>query len=326
MSIERRKLLAAGSLVAAGTALGSRAWGQAFPSRPVTLVVPFAPGGNTDLVARLVAASLGRVLGQSVVVDNRPGAGGAIGAGQVARAAPDGHTLMISGSGVIVTVPEMMSTPYSRGDFAPLSLVNRTSMVLLARKNDPRFRTFADLAAYARSGEGKLNAAHSGPGTPNHLALLQLENLLNAKFTVVSYRGSGPALSDLIAGQIDVHFDQVTSSLSHIRAGTLEALAVLGPANSPALPNARTVSQLGFGEIDGTTYLGLFAPARTPRPILDRLTEALQQTADDPQVIASARDLGSEAVASTPQEFADILEAEYVISNRAVREGRLKAE
>jgi tripartite-type tricarboxylate transporter receptor subunit TctC len=277
-------------------------------------------------VGRIVAVALSKRLGQSVVVDNRSGAGGAVGAGQVVRSAPDGHTLLLAGGGVIVTVPEMTSTPYTRTDLAPLSLVNRSSMVLLARSNDGRFRSFAELAAYARSGEGKLNAAHSGPGTPNHLALLQLENLLGVKFTVVSYRGSGPALSDLLGGQIDVHFDQVTSSLQHIRSGALQALAVLGPANDPALPDVKTVSQLGFGEIDGTTYIGLFVPARTPQELRDHLAKAIQEAVADPQMVKSARDLGSQAYASTPEEFARILEAEYAIASRAAREGRLKAD
>ncbi|SHJ24417.1 Tripartite-type tricarboxylate transporter, receptor component TctC [Roseomonas rosea] len=326
MPLDRRGLLTLGALTAAGGALPLGVRAQSFPSRALTIVVPFAPGGNTDLVGRIVATALGKVLGQSVVVDNRPGAGGSIGAGQVARTAPDGHTLLLAGAGVIVTVPEMTTTPYTPADFAPLSLVNRSSMVLLARSNDGRFRSFSDLASYARSGEGKLNAAHSGPGTPNHLALIQLENLLGAKFTTVSYRGSGPALSDLLGGQIDVHFDQVTSALSHIRSGALQALAVLGPANDPALPDVKTVSQLGFGEIDGTTYIGLLVPARTPKDLRDRLAAAIQQAVRDPQMVTSARDLGSEAYAGTPEEFARILEAEHALSSKAARDGRLKAD
>ena len=326
MEIDRRKLLTLGALAAAGGAFASDAWGQTFPAKPVTIVVPFAPGGNTDLVARMLGVSLGKVLGQSVIIDNRAGGGGAIGAGQVARAAADGYTLLLAGAGVVVTVPEMISTPYSRTDFAPLGLVNKSSMVLLARKNDARFKDFAELAAYARSGEGKLVAAHSGPGTPNHLALLQLENLLSAKFTVVSYRGSGPALSDLIGGQIDVHFDQVTSSLQHIKSGALQALAVLGPTDDPALPDVKTVAQMGFGDIDGTTYIGVLAPSRTPKDVQDKLAAAIQQAVRDPQMIASARELGSVAFPSTPQEFANILEAEYALSSKAAREGRLKAD
>ncbi|KLN56080.1 Bug family tripartite tricarboxylate transporter substrate binding protein [Variovorax paradoxus] len=326
MNIHRRQILNFGAAAAAGSVLGAPAWAQGFPSKPLTLVVPFAPGGNTDIVARTVAVALGKVLGQSVVVDNRAGAGGSIGAMQVARAAPDGYTLLLCGAGVVVTVPEMVKTSYSRSSFAPLGLVNKSSMVLLARKNETRFRNFKEFAAYARSGEGKLTAAHSGPGTPNHLALLQLENLLKTKFTIVSYKGSGPALVDLIGGQVDVHFDQVTSSLQHIKGGSLQALAVLGPAQDPSLPGVQTVAELGFGEIDGTTYVGVLAPSGTPRDVHDKLAAALAQAVKDPQTVNSARELGSVALSSTPQEFARILDAEYALATQATKDGRLKAD
>ncbi|TWD76182.1 tripartite-type tricarboxylate transporter receptor subunit TctC [Variovorax beijingensis] len=326
MNIDRRQILHFGAAAAAGSVLGAPAWAQGFPSKPLTLVVPFAPGGNTDIVARTVAVALGKVLGQSVVVDNRAGAGGSIGAMQVARAAPDGYTLLLCGAGVVVTVPEMVKTSYSRSSFAPLGLVNKSSMVLLARKNETRFRNFKEFAAYARSGDGKLTAAHSGPGTPNHLALLQLENLLKTKFTIVSYKGSGPALVDLIGGQVDVHFDQVTSSLQHIKGGSLQALAVLGPAQDPSLPGVQTVAELGFGEIDGTTYVGVLAPSGTPKDVHDKLAAALAQAVKDPQTVNSARELGSVALSSTPQEFARILDAEYALATQATRDGRLKAD
>jgi tripartite-type tricarboxylate transporter receptor subunit TctC len=326
MNIKRRQILNFGAVAAASSALGVPAWAQGFPSKPVTLVVPFAPGGNTDIVARTVAVALGKVLGQSVVVDNRAGAGGSIGAMQVARAAPDGYTLLLCGAGVVVTVPEMVKTSYSRSSFAPIGLVNKSSMVLLARKNETRFKNFKELAAYARSGEGKLTAAHSGPGTPNHLALLQLESLLKTKFTVVSYKGSGPALVDLIGGQVDVHFDQVTSSLQHIKGGTLQPLAILGPVQDPSLPGVQTVAELGFGEIDGTTYVGVLAPSGTPKDVQDKLAAALAQAVKDPQTVNSARELGSVALSSTPQEFARILDAEYALATQATKDGRLKAD
>jgi tripartite-type tricarboxylate transporter receptor subunit TctC len=326
MNIRRRELLKLGTLAAAGSALTAPAWAQEFPSKPVTIVVPFAPGGNTDIVARTVAVALGKVLGQSVIVDNRAGAGGSIGAMQVARAAPDGYTLLLCGAGVVVTVPEMVKTSYSRSNFAPLGLVNKGSMVLLARKNETRFKNFKELAAYARSGEGKLIAAHSGPGTPNHLALLQLETLLKTKFTIVSYKGSGPALIDLIGGQVDVHFDQVSSSLQHIKGGALQALAVLGPTQDPSLPGVQTVAELGFGEIDGTTYVGVLAPSGTPKAVQDKLAAALAQAVKDPQTVNSARELGSVAYSSTPQEFARLLDAEYALASQATKDGRLKAD
>ncbi|VTU19350.1 Argininosuccinate lyase [Variovorax sp. PBL-H6] len=326
MNIQRRKLLNLGAVTAAGSLLGTSAWAQAFPNKPVTLVVPFTPGGNTDIVARTVAVALGKVLGQSVIVDNRAGAGGSIGAMQVARAAADGYTLLLCGAGVIVTVPEMVKTSYSRSSFAPIGLVNKSSMVLLSRKNETRFKNFKELAAYARSGDGKLIAAHSGPGTPNHLALLQLESLLKTKFTVVSYKGSGPALVDLIGGQVDVHFDQVTSSLQHVKAGTLQALAVLGPAQDPSLPGVQTVAEQGFGELDGTTYVGVLAPSGTPKDVQDKLAAALAQAVKDPQTVNSARELGSVAFSGTPQEFARILDAEYALATQATKDGRLKAD
>ena len=326
MTIQRRQILTFGAFAAAGSMLGAPAWAQGFPSKPVTLVVPFAPGGNTDIVARTVGVALGRVLGQSVVVDNRAGAGGSIGASQVARAAPDGYTLLLCGAGVVVTVPEMVKTSYSRTNFAPLGLVNKSSMVLLSRKNETRFRNFKELAAYARSGEGKLTAAHSGPGTPNHLALLQLESLLKTKFTIVSYKGSGPALIDLIGGQVDVHFDQVPSALQHIKGGSLQALAVLGPAQDPLLPGVQTVAELGFGNIDGTTYVGVLAPSGIPKDVQDKLVAALAQAVKDPQTVTSARELGSVALSSTPQEFAQILEAEYALAAQATKDGRLKVD
>jgi len=326
MNFQRRQILQFGAAAAAGTVLAAPAWAQGFPTKPVTLVVPFAPGGNTDIVARTVAVALGKVLGQSVIVDNRAGAGGSIGAMQVARAAPDGYTLLLCGAGVIVTVPEMVKTTYTRSNFAPLGLVNKSSMVLLARKNDARFKTFKDLAAYAKSGDGKLTAAHSGQGTPNHLALLQLESLLKTKFTIVSYKGSGPALVDLIGGQVDVHFDQVPSSLQHIKAGTLQPLAVLGPVQDPSLPGVQTVAELGFGQIDGTTYVGVLAPSGTPKDVLDKLDAALAQAVKDPQTVNSARELGSVALSSTPQEFQRILDAEYALAVQATKDGRLKAD
>jgi tripartite-type tricarboxylate transporter receptor subunit TctC len=326
MQIQRRKLLQLGALAGLGSALGAPAWAQGFPSKPVTIVVPFAPGGNTDIVARTVAVALGKVLGQSVIVDNRAGAGGSIGAMQVARAAPDGYTLLLCGAGVIVTVPEMVKTSYGRSNFAPLGLVNKSSMVLLTRKNDPRFKSFKDLAAYARSGDGKLVAAHSGPGTPNHLALLQLETLLNAKFTAVSYKGSGPALIDLIGGQVDVHFDQVTSSLQHIKAGTLVPQAILGPSQDPSLPGVQTVAELGFGQIDGTTYVGILAPAGTPKEVQEKLSAALAQAVKDPTTVASARELGSVAFWGSQQEFTRVLDAEYALATQATKDGRLKAD
>ena len=327
MNIQRRQLITAAALGASGLALSPQVFAQAaFPNKPVTLIVPFAPGGNTDLVARTFAVAFSKALGQSVVVDNKGGGGGAIGANLVARGPADGYTLLVAGGGVVAVLPEMIKTPYTLSNFTPLGLVNKSSMVLLARKSETRFKNLKELAAYARSADGKLTAAHSGPGTPNQLALLQLESLIKAKFTVVGYKGAGPALVDLIGGQVDVAFDQITGSMQHIKAGTLQALAVVGPTPDPALPEVPTVSQLGLGEIDGTTYLGILAAAGTPKDVLDKLSAALQQAAKDPQYVNTMREMGAVAQGSPPADFDRILRAEQALAQQAVKDGRLKAD
>ena len=324
MTFHRRKLLGLGTLALAATC--TQSFAQAYPSKPITLIVPFAPGGNTDMVARTAGAALQKVLGQSVIIDNRAGGGGAIGASLVARAPADGYTLMVAGGGVVAVLPEMMKTQFKLESFTPLMMVNKSSMVLVARKNETKFKNFNELAAYARSAEGKLTAAHSGPGTPNQLALLQLQDLLKAKFTVVSYKGAGPALVDLMGGQIDVVFDQITSSNQHIKAGGLQALAVLGPSKDPAVPDVPTVGDLGYGNIDGTTYLGILGPAGMPKDIQDKLMAAWQQAVKDPQMIAAVNDMGSVPMAGTAAEFDKQLKFEQALAVKAVKDGNLKVD
>lgn len=326
MNIQRRSVIKLGAGLCVGAAIGRPAWAQAYPSRPVTLVVPFAPGGNTDIVGRTIATALAKVLGQSVVVDNRSGAGGSIGASQVARSDPDGYTLLLCGAGVIVTVPQMVKTSYSRDSFTPLGLVNKSSMVLLVRGNDDRFKSLKDFAEYARAESGRVNAAHSGPGTPNHLALLQTESLLKAQFTVLSYKGANPALISLLGGQIDTMFDQVPSCLPHIKSGALKALAVLGPERDPIIPDVPTIAELGFGNIDGTTYVGILGPSGMPKDLQDKLANLIAQAVKDPQAVKSATELGSVAYSSTPAEFTQVLNAEYAVATQAAKDGRLKVD
>jgi len=326
MDRQRRNVIKLGAGLCMTSVVGKAAWAESYPSRPVTLVVPFAPGGNTDIVGRTVATALAKVLGQSVVVDNRGGAGGSIGASQVARAAPDGYTLLLCGAGVIVTVPQMVKTSYSSDSFTPLGLVNKSSMVLLVKGDDERLKTLKEFADYARAEPGRLNAAHSGPGTPNHLALIQTENLLNAKFTVISYKGANPALVSLLGGQIDAMFDQVPSALPHIKSGALKALAVLGPDRDPVIPDVPTAAELGFGTIDGTTYVGILGPSGMSKALQGQLANVIAQAVKDPQAVKSATELGSVAYSSTPEEFTDVLNAEYAVATKAAKEGQLKVD
>lgn len=324
--MNRRTILLHGAAAAAALAAGSASRADEFPSKLVTLVVPFAPGGNIDIVGRSLAVPLGKLLRQTVIVENRAGGGGAVGATSVARATPDGYTLLVGTPGQIVTVPAMIKTLYTPASFRPVGLASRTSVVIVARKADTRLRSFSDLVALARSKQGTVTTAHAGPGTPNHLALLQLENLLKLQFNIVAYRGSGPALVDLMGGQIDACCDQTSSSMPHIKSGALQALVVLGPQPDPALPGVPTLRQLGLSEFDATTYAGVFAPSQVPAGVLATLTAAVEGAAKDAQFAAALRDLGSIATPGSPEIFGQIVDAEAKLAAQMVKEGRLKAE
>lgn len=226
------------ALAAASAASAVQA--RAFPAKPLTLVVPFAPGGNVDIVARTLGIPLARHAGQSVIVDNRAGGGGAVGSGWVARAEPDGHTLLVATPGQLGTLPEMIKLPYRADSFAPIAVVSRTPVVVVVRANDARFKTAADFIKAMKARDGSVTVGHAGPGSPNHLAVLQLEDAVKVRVNPVPYKGSGPALVDLIGGQIDAVVDQITSSTPHIKSGALRALFVLGPRAGAGWPMCPT--------------------------------------------------------------------------------------
>ena len=328
MSTTRRSLLRRSGALAASLLAAPLVRAQAahFPDKPITLVVPFAPGGNIDIVGRSVAVPLGKILGQSVIVDNRAGGSGSIGTGVVARAATDGYTLLVATAGQIVTLPQMFKTPYRGDSIKPLGLVSKTNIATIVRKGDKRFKTFQELVAYAKANPGKLNGGHAGAGTPNHLALLQLESTLGIEFTMVAYKGMGPALIDLLGGQIDVVGDQVSSSMPHLKAGTLEALAVLGPERDPAFPAVPTLVELKLGNFDMTTYAGILAPAGVSADVTARLSDAVRQAAADPAFGATLRELGSGARGGTAAQFAALIKDEETFAARMIQQGRLKAD
>lgn len=301
------------------------AWARTFPSKPITLVVPFAPGGNIDVVGRSLSIPLSRLLGQIVVVENRAGAGGGIGTASVARAEPDGHTLLVATPAQVATLPQMFKTAYDVASFQPVGLATRTSMIVVARRDDARFRNFDDFLALARARPGAINAGHAGNGTPNHLALLQLENAASCQFGAVAYKGSGPALVNLLGGQIDVVFDQVTSSMPHIKAGTLRPLAILGPTVDPTLPGVPTLAESNVGRFDATTYAGLLAPAGTPGAAMGILSQALKTALADPQLNTSLNGLGSFTESGEAGALKTLLDNERALAIKLVAEGRLTA-
>lgn len=284
---------------------------QPFPSRPITMVVPYAAGGNVDISARVLQAALGDSLGQPIVVENRPGGGGMTAGEQVARAVPDGHTLFIGSNGPILLGPMTMPKPPYRWSeaFAPVSLLAVATNMLLVRPTLP-VNSVAELVAYARKNPDKLTLATSSIASINHFLGVLLRLKTGITWTEVHYRGNAPAINDLVAGHVDVGFQQLTDSLPHIQAGRLRALAVLGPQRTPALPDVPTIVEAGFPEVQGVTFNGVFAPKGTPEAVVEKLSAAIRVALAKPEAQSRLAALGSEARGSTPEEFTAFLESE----------------
>ncbi len=284
---------------------------QPFPTRPIVLVVPYAAGGNVDISARALQAGLGDSLGQPVVVENRPGAGGTLAGQYVARSAPDGHTLFVGSNGPIMLGPMTMpKAPYQwQQAFAPVSTLAVATNTLVVRPTLP-VKSVAELVAYARSNPGKLTVAIDSIASINHFmgALFRLKSGIT--WTEVHYRGNAPAVTDLIAGNVDAGFFQLVDTASHLKAGTLRALAILGPARAPSLPDVPTIGEAGYPDVQGVTFNGVFAPKATPRAVIDKLSAAIRAALAKPEVVDRLAALGSTARGSTPEEFARFLAQE----------------
>lgn len=321
----RSFLQGAASLAACSAAVPAIAQNR-FPSKPITLVVPFAPGGNVDIVARSLSVPLTKLAGQSVIVDNRAGGGGSVGTSAVARAEADGHTLLVATPGQLGTLPEILKLPYKADSLVPVALLSRTPVVVVVRANDTRFKTAADFIKAMKAKNENVTVGHAGPGTPNHLALLQFEDAAQARVNAVPYKGSGPALVDLIGGQIDAVVDQITSSTPHIKSGALRALIVLGPQTGGILNNVPTLSQLGLSTFDATTFVGAFAPKGTPAVNVTSLHDWISKSAAQPEFANVIRDLGSEPLGESAAKLQRLVNEEVTLAARMVKQGRLKAD
>ena len=292
-------------------ALASPVAAQQFPTKPITLIVPYAAGGNVDISARVLQAGIGDALGQPIIVENRPGAGGTIAGDTVARATPDGHTLLVGSNGPIMLGPMTMPKPPYRWDqaFAPVSTLAFATNMLLVRPGLP-VKSVAELVDYAKKNPGKLTLATSSGASINHFLGELLKLRTGIAWTEVHYRGNAPAINDLVAGHVDVGFQQLTDSLQHIEAGRLRALAVLGPKRAAALPEVPTIAEAGFPDVQGVTFNGLFAPKATPPAMVEKLSAAIRTALQKKPVVEKLAALGSEARGSTPAEFADFLTRE----------------
>ena len=319
----RRTILKALGAGAAAASLPSLAQ---ISSRPITLIVPFAAGGTIDLVGRIIAPPLAKLLGQTVVVQNRAGAGGAIGVSEVARAEPDGSTLLVSTPNAIVVVPRMVHTTYDMASFASVGLISFTSQVIVIRAENPKFKSFPDLIAYARANPGRVSVAHSGIGTTNHMAILQLQEAAGIQLNVVAYKGSGPAIVDLLGGQIDVLVDQLSSSISNIKAGKFIALTVLSNARDPLVPDVPGTKEGGLAAVDTSTTTGLLAPAKTPPATLATLNAALNKALGEEETKAQLLRVGSIARPGPAEAFTALLKAEDQQAQALAAAGKLKTE
>ncbi|MDB5749528.1 MAG: hypothetical protein JWP72_4376 [Massilia sp.] len=293
----------------------------AFPTKTITIVVPFSAGGTTDILARVVGQYMSKDLGQTVLVDNRAGAGGNIGAQAVARAAPDGYTLLMGTVGTHAInqslYKKLAFDPVK--DFTPLSRVALVPNLLVVNPSQP-YKNVKEMIAYAKANPGKVTFGSSGNGSSIHLSGELFKQMAGVDMQHVAYRGSAPALTDLLGGQIAVMFDNMPSAISHVKGGKLRALAVTTPKRSPALPNVPTIAEAGVPGYEATSWFGLLAPARTPAPVVARLNASILKALADPEVKKKMAEQGAEPHGEKPEQFAQFIQGETAKWGKIVKQ------
>jgi len=308
-------------------ALSLPAAAQDYPTRPITLVVPYAAGGGNDAMARIVADKMSRTLGQQIVVENRAGAGGTIATRQVAKSAPDGYTLVIGGTGTLAVNPTLYANVgYDpRKDFAPVGLIGASALVVLVHPSVGA-KSIPELIELARREPGKLTYASAGVGSGIHLGTVLFEHMAGVKLTHVPYRGSGPALTDLIGGHVAIYFSSLPPAVQLIKDGKVRALAVTGSKRANALPDLPTVAEAGLPGYESVLHYGIVAPAGTPRPIIDKLNAALREAVAAPDTQERMAADGTEPLASTSEDYAADIDREETKWSAIVRQSGARAE
>ena len=300
-----------------------------FPDKPIRIIAPYAPGGNIDVTARIVAEKLKDVLGVTVIVENKAGASGMIGSDVVARAAPDGYTLLLSANSLVAVPVIYGNAPYDwRTAFQPISHIQAVPAVLVVTPSSP-IQTLADFIKIGRDTPGKLAVADSGVGTTNHICIELLSDATGAKYTLVHYKGSGAGMADVIAGQVTVQLDQVNSAIGYIKGGKLRALAVSSAKRLAELPDVPTMKESGVNGLSDftfSTYTGLFGPAKMPPEVLAKLNAAMVKVLADPVVVKRFAELTAETRSSTPEELAAMLDREDRTIVPLIKKLGIKAE
>src|SRR4051794_31198663 len=301
--LSRRSVLSGGAMVALTSGVSR---GETYPSRPTRWIVGYPPGGTTDVLARIIADPLSKRLGQNVYIDNRPGAGNNIGTKLAVNTDPDGYTLLLvnPANGINASLYKNLSFNFVQ-DIAPIAGITRSPNIMEVNPKFPA-KTVSEFIAYCKANPGKVNMASSGIGTSVHLSGELFMAMTGVKMVHVPYRGAGPALTDLIAGQVHVLFDNLPSSVEHIRAGALRALAVTTETPSPALPGVPTVAETVPG-YEASAWFGMGAPKGTPREIVDKLNAAINEALKDPEMVRKLADLGGTPIAGTPDDFGKVI-------------------
>ena len=316
-----RRMLAACILIAAAATSAQ----AAYPERPITLVVPYAPGGSADALARVLAVRVGTKLGATVIVDNRPGASGTIGAGFAAKAAPDGYTVLYDATPYSINPHLFARMPYAANALQPLALVALAPNIVIVRAESP-LKSIKDLADKAKAEPGKINFASGGSGTVQRLAAELLRQRLGLDMVHVGYKSGGPAITDVMGGQVDFMFSTIAASYPLVSSGKLRALAVSSPQRSPRLPEVPTLAETVVPGYEAYEWNGLFLPTGTPAPVAEKLHKAVVEALKEEEVKKRFVDVGVQPVGSTSAEFADFLKKEDAKWAEVIRKGNIKLD